>query len=214
MGKCNSWTRYKPRIRKWRVFKSWTKTRYQLSINRDDKKKLKSSGVNYIVNAEKSPGDIYKQISTLKAEKQITYLVVDDGKQLKTLKQIATGMLFSSMDKGRTLQEITLDGGKFIRHERNLVIGPVLTEAEYEDFAVPYGVAQIIFLDVTSTTKPTGLANMKVYAKRYETKLHVIPMVEGYEETLIPLLDNENGLNYIMTDKNLLQEVNDFIKKS
>lgn len=180
----------------------------------NDQRQLHAIGIEEIVKVtDTSFQAIYQQLSKLKNSQTLVYLEVPDEQAYEKVKRVAIGLLFGSLERGVEWKNTTLTNGELIRHERNLVIGPLFTEEEYEQFALKNGVAQLIYLYAASTTAHQQVENVKMLATQYGIPLKVIPMASGYEEQLIPLLQEENGLNYIMTDDELLMFVNDFIKR-
>ena len=153
----------------------------------------------------------YRLIKEAKEEKDLTYLVTDTGQI--DVKQMAIGLLYGSDQRGKELERIVFANGETKRHERNLLVGPMLESSEYETFAIAYGAAQIIYLQSPSTGTNEEMENVRQSAKEQGITLHVVTMTTGYEDELIPLLDQESGLNYIMTEDSLLADVNAYLKK-
>lgn len=179
-----------------------------------DKAALANVGIeSYVTIEDESNLSLYKQVQAVKEAKQLTYFIVNNLETMNRLAQMTTGVFYGSMTRGTEFENITLTQGTFIREERNFVIGPMLTAEEYNSFALSKGVAQIIYLYSSSLASEEKLAEVKRLAKEHHIPLHVIPMHKGYEEKLVPLLNNENGLNYLMTDAELMPTVKDFIKQ-
>ena len=153
----------------------------------------------------------YRLIKEAKKQKNLTYLVA--GKQQQQVKRLATGLLYGSDQRGKEFEEIAFVNGQAKKHERNLLVGPILEPEEYETFATVYGAAQIIFLQSPSTSSDEEVQRVKDLAASHHIEVEVVLMTTGYEEQLIPLLDHESGLNYIMTDASLTADVNAYLKK-
>ncbi|MFK2826879.1 hypothetical protein QYG89_14585 [Bacillus sp. B190/17] len=180
----------------------------------NDKRKLSKIGIEqYIHVNDVSVLSLYKIVQQIKEKEQLTYVIVNNIETMETLEKIATGFLFGSRDRGKGFESIVLREGSLIRHERNLVIGPILSGDEYESFALKNGVAQLIFLYAASITSEEKLEEIKQMAHQYDIPLKVIPMHKGYEEELVPAINRENGLNYIMAEKEVIQLVHEFIKQ-
>jgi len=180
----------------------------------NDKKKLSQIGIEqYVYTKSGGALDLYDLAQQIKGSEQLTYVIADNEEIMKRFEIIATGLLYGSMDLGKSFKSTSLKDGDLIRHERNLVIGPVLGEEEYESFALNNGVAKLTFLYAASITSEEKLAMIKNMANQHHLQLQIIPMHSGYEDELVPLINNESGLNYIMTEEVVKQEVHLFIKQ-
>lgn len=153
----------------------------------------------------------YHVTKEMKEQQRFAYLVADLDQ--KRVTRIATGLLYGSAQRGEELEEIIFANGQAKRHERNLLVGPMLEPSEYVTFATAYGVAQIIFLQSPSTSSEAEMEKVKELGATHDIEINVVRMTTGYEEELIPLLDRESGLNYIMTEDSLTPEVNAYLKK-
>ncbi|PID20457.1 hypothetical protein CSV61_14400 [Sporosarcina sp. P3] len=153
----------------------------------------------------------YQLIKEVKDQKRLAYLVA--GPYQKQVTRMATGLLYGSAQRGEELEEIKFINGQAKRHERNLLVGPMLESSEYMTFATAYGVAQVIYLQSPSTSSEEEMKQVKELGAAHHIKVKVVQMTTGYEEELIPLLDRESGLNYIMTEDSLTSEVNAYLKK-
>lgn len=153
----------------------------------------------------------YRLIKEAKKQKNLTYLVASE--QQKQVKRLATGLLYGSDQRGKEFEELVFANGQAKRHERNLLVGPMLKPSEYETFATAYGAAQIIFLQSPSTSSDEEVQQVKDLSAVHDITVEVVKMTTGYEEHLIPLLDHESGLNYIMTEDSLTDDVNAYLKK-
>ena len=157
-----------------------------------------------------NPTEQYRLIKEAKEQRRLTYLVAETQQQVK---RIATGLLYGSDQRGKEFEEIVFANGQAKRHERNLLVGPMLEPSEYKTFALAYGVAQIIYLQSPSTSSEEEVERVKELGETLHITINVVRMTTGYEEELIPLLDHESGLNYIMTEDSLTPEVNAYLKK-
>lgn len=153
----------------------------------------------------------YKVIKEAKEQKRLIYIVA--GSKQQQIKRMATGLLYGSDQRGKELEGIIFANGQAKRHERNLLVGPMLEPSEYETFATAYGAAQIIYLQSPSTSTSAEVKQVKELGEAHHILVKVVRMTTGYEEELIPLLDHESGLNYIMTEDSLTPEVNAYLKK-
>ncbi|MFD1928763.1 hypothetical protein ACFSFY_12040 [Sporosarcina siberiensis] len=179
-----------------------------------DRELLTSIGVEEVIlPSDTSIKGHYDLIGKVKESKKLVYLVANTIEEADQLERIAIGMLFGSFTRGIEFDDKKFAKGSLLKHERNLVIGPLLTEAEFKSFGQASGIAQILYLYSASMTTETELEEIKELASDHGIPLKVIPMYENYEDTFIPLLDYENGLNYIMVEAEFQQLVNDYIKK-
>lgn len=176
-----------------------------------DREKLQSIGVQQFLKTDGlNRTETYEAIQKAKKEKKLTYLIDGNLQQAKTT---ATGLLYGSLNRGEEWKELQLANGKPSRHERNLIVGPMLAPEEYETFIQEKGVAQLILLYSPSTEDDQTVDEAKRLARKAGVKFEMVPMATGYEDELIPLLDEENGLNYIMTEEEFIPEINAYLKK-
>ncbi|WP_338750783.1 hypothetical protein [Bacillus sp. FJAT-52991] len=178
-----------------------------------ERNRLSASGIESFVSIkpQAKTTELYKQALAISKNKQLTYISVPDQSTMNRLANILTGLLLGSDNGSTTLKDQTLTNGSTIFLDRNMVIGPMLTKEEYESFALSNGVAQLIFLYSPSVMSESLMEEVKSIAKQHAIPLKIIPMYPGYEEELIPVLNKENGLNYIMTAPELIPHVNEFL---
>lgn len=179
-----------------------------------DQERLKQMGIEQFITVnDASLLNQYQQIKQIKDQKKLTYLIVNNEETLNSLDQIANGQLYGTNKGKKLLKEIMLANGTFMPHERNLAIGPILNPDEYDSFALKNGIAQIIFLYSSSITSKEKKEALERLAAERGIPFYTIPMYEGYEKELLPLIENENGFNYLMVEPQLIQEVHSFIKQ-
>ncbi|MDV6378303.1 hypothetical protein ORD22_08590 [Sporosarcina sp. GW1-11] len=180
--------------------------------NKVERDRLRSMGITEFVQMDELDlKEKYRQVKEAKEQKRLTYLVTT--KQNKQVKRLAMGLLYGSETRGKEFEDIIFAMGEAKRHERNLLVGPMLEPSEYLSFANTYGVAQIIYLRSISTSTDEEVQEIEALAAEHHISLTVLPMISEYEEILIPLLDKESGLNYIMVENSLVPEVNAYLKK-
>lgn len=193
----------------------WVGRKYLIgcSPSEEERTTLRAIGVEQFIDLDgMTLGQQYEQLKRVKHERRPSYIITSRHEQ-EQVKQVAVGLLYGSMTGGQEWETLTLAGATPIRHERNLLLGPMLLPEEYESFALEKGVAQIILLYSPSTTSEETLTKASVEAERRGISIRSIPLVNNYEKDLISLIESENGLNYIMTEKELLPLVNTYIKK-
>ncbi len=182
--------------------------------NETDNNILKSIGVSQTISLDGlTEVEQYEAIKQAKKQGKLTYFVVSNNEQQQQVKQQAIGLLYGSVTRGEEWESLTLKQGIPTKHERNLLIGPMLDTSEYDSFALKSGVAQLILLYSPSTMNEKAIKVVQDETTKRGITLALIPMVNNYEDTLIPLIEAENGLNYIMTDAELIPVVNAYIKK-
>ncbi|AXI00134.1 hypothetical protein DV702_10640 [Sporosarcina sp. PTS2304] len=179
---------------------------------KEESDRLRELGITDFVDMDElSLDEQYLSIKESKENKSLTYLVT--AKKSKQVKRVAIGLLYGSDTRGKEFDDIAFSLGKVKRHERNLLVGPMLEPKEYSTFAKTYGVSQLFYLRSISTSSDEELSVIEKLAAENHISLVVIPMISQYEELLIPLIDKESGLNYIMVESSLIPEVNDYLKK-
>ncbi|WP_217586102.1 hypothetical protein [Lentibacillus saliphilus] len=176
-------------------------------------KRLKEAGVNTfrMIGRNASKKTIYQTLLNVKQQKQTAYIYVEVQSAIPRIKQMLYGLLYGNDGKNPAFDGLALTRGSVYNHERNLIVGPVLSKAEYESLAMEHGFAQIIYLHSASVTDTSQLQAIKEQAEHAHIPLHVIDMSEGYESELIDQIEQENGLNYVMTDDELVEYINEFI---
>ncbi|OZI11145.1 hypothetical protein CEW92_13180 [Bacillaceae bacterium SAS-127] len=174
---------------------------------------LVTSGIESFVSIDPkaSATDLYKQALAISESKQLTYISVSDQATMNRLEKMVTGLLLGSINGRETLKNQTLTNGATIFLDRNMVIGPILSKEEYDSFALSNGVAQLILLYSPSVMSESNMQEVQTIAEQHSIPLQIIPMYPGYEEQLVPALNSENGLNYIMTAPDLIPHVNEFL---
>ncbi|WP_203361432.1 hypothetical protein [Bacillus sp. REN10] len=183
------------------------------SPSASEQNRLATNGVESFISIQSnmSTSNLYQQALNVIQTKKLTYMAVPDEITMNRLDKIITGLLLGSANGNSNLRELTLTNGKTIFLDRNMVIGPMLMKEEYESFALTNGVSRLIFLYSPSITSESEMKEVTNLTKQYGIALDIIPMYPGYEEKLIPALNKENGLNYIMTAPELIPHVNEFL---
>lgn len=179
-----------------------------------DKKTLSEYGVEAFIEMNgKDINTIYQEIQQAILSRKLTYWSADDPTQQQRVMRIAEGLLYGSLTRGTEFKDKELTTGVISRHERNLLVGPMLTPKEYETFAQANGVAQLIYLRSASMETDLDRNDIQIATKQANIPLLMIDLQEDYAEELLPLLEQEQGLTYVMTDASLIPQINDYLKQ-
>ncbi|WP_332646491.1 hypothetical protein [Lysinibacillus sp. 54212] len=156
---------------------------------------------------------LYKEALLIAKEEKVTYIITKDAATMKTMTTMLFGVMYGFELPKKQYNGLQLTNGVLDVHERNLTLGPILTEEDFTSFVLPQGVKQIIFLNSPSTTSEKELKRLVALAKKYNVTMKTINLAANYEQELVPLLNAESGLNYVMIDPQLMQVVRDYIKQ-
>ena len=180
----------------------------------NDKTKLNSLGIEEIVDANgKNIGELYEMIKAAIEKEQLTYWKTDTKEQQQFISRIAEGLLYGSLTRGEEFKDLQLTTGTITKHERNLLVGPMLSLEEYRDFAQINGVAQLIYLRSASIESLADMDKIKSMSEEANIPLSIIELEENYAEKILPLIESEQGLTYVMTDASLISQVNAYLKQ-
>lgn len=179
-----------------------------------DRKLLSSVGVEKFVDAsEIDSANLYTSVKHAVESKKLTYWIGKDALQQQQIARIAEGLLYGSLTRGVEFVDNKLKTGITTKHERNLLVGPMLTPAEYETFAQKNGIARIVYLHAASLQTNEDSFFVKETSEKAGIPLSQIDLEGDYADQLLPLLENEQGMTYIMTDASLIPQVNAYLKK-
>lgn len=179
----------------------------------NDRKALTSIGVeNYVDVSGMDIAQLYSSIQQAIKSKQLTYWIGKDADQHQQISRVAEGQLYGSLTRGEEFKDKALTTGVITKHDRNLLVGPMLTPSEYETFAQANGVARIIFLRAASLETKQNSEVIRKFTEEASIPLFIIDLQENYADELLPLLEQEQGLTYIMTDASLIPQVNAYLK--
>lgn len=180
----------------------------------DEKEIVSGYGIEVFSDVNELTTDaLYKKIQKAVNAKELTYFTTDDPVQQQKTMRIAEGLLYGSLTKGKEFKDQALTTGNITKHERNMLVGPMLTEEEYETFAQANGVAQLIYLRSASTETAEVRDEIENAAKKMNIPLVTIDLLDEYADKLLPLLEQEQGLTYIMTEASLIPQVNAYMKQ-
>lgn len=179
-----------------------------------DKQTLVEAGIEQFIPVnETTIATRYDMIQKAIQDKKMTYWITDDAAEQQQTARIAEGLLYGSLTRGEEFIDLELEHGTLSKHERNLLVGPILIEEEYESFAQANGVAHLIYLRSASLEASDTTSNIQQMAEQAKMPLTIIDLEENYDETLLPLLEQEQGLTYLMTDTTLISVINSYLKK-
>lgn len=156
---------------------------------------------------------LYNEALKIAKNEQVAYIITKDEPTMKTLTTMLYGVMYGFEQPKMEYNGLQLTNGVLDVHERNLTLGPILAEKDFTTFVLPQGVKQIIFLNSPSTMTEKELRQLSALAARYNVNMEVIDLTANYEQELVPLLNAESGLNYVMVDPQLMQVVRDYIKQ-
>lgn len=177
-------------------------------------KRWKQLGVEQFVEIPKtSLAEQYKLAQKLKEQKQLTYAYTDDVALSEQFKRMQTGIMFGAYDDYKLFDGVKLTNGTLEQIQRNVVVGPILTEKEFATFAIANGFSKIIFLNSATLAKEDLSKDLENYTKQYNISIKQMIMKPDFQEKLINSVNKETGYTYIMVDEFLIQTVVDYLKR-
>ena len=196
------------------LFKLGAKMLVGLPPSKSSRTALQQAGVRHFVEVSTlAKQDLYQLAKTQLAKKETTYFYVANEQLGAEFYKILKGLVFGSAEGVNEYRDIALTNGTTGQYKRNIVAGPILTDEEFESFALANGVAQILFLYPSSVIDQPTKAHIEEMAQKSGIPLELIIMKSGFEETLVSSINKQSGLTYILTDSMLLDVVNDYLKK-
>ena len=181
------------------------------SLTAQQQQEMKQLGIErFIELKETNPILQYKQLKDMIQEEQLTYVIVPPSEQQAVYKMLH-GLLYGyNYTFGK---DINILDGRGIVDTRNLTYGPVLTEQEIIDFIIPNGIKQVVYIYVHAITTPEELEQLKQMMEKYNIDFKVFEPEENYEKKVIPVVNDEQGGNYIMAHEDILPTVFDLLEK-
>ena len=178
-----------------------------------DKQLLETYGVETFVDTRgMDTNTLYRTIYDATTSKQLTYWITPDSASQKKTTRIAEGLLYGSLSRGEEFVDQKLTNGSITKHERNLLVGPILSVEEYETFAQANGVSHLIYLRSSSIETDLSTEEIQELTTQLGVPLSIIDLQNDYADSLLPALEQEQGMTYIMTDASLISQVNAYLK--
>ncbi|MEG0261387.1 MAG: hypothetical protein RR595_04535 [Lysinibacillus sp.] len=157
--------------------------------------------------------ELYQIAENSVKQQETTYFYTNDTQRAEQFFKMINGLLYGSRPSMAEFNDVELTNGMLKQYKRKLVVGPTLTDSEFESFALANGVARIILLHPASLIDENTKNHMQKMADQYQIPLTLIPMEEGFEEPFVSAINKELGLTYVLTDAALLDTVNQYVKK-
>lgn len=181
------------------------------ALNEQQKERLKAIGIEQFVDVQGDLAQSYQQIKAIIAQEKLTYIsTLAENKE--AVYKIVHGMVYGYEDYFSAQDAGLLDGQAYV-DVRNLTYGPIITEEQMLEFIIPNGIKKVLYLHVAATTSEQELQQIKMLFEKYKVDLAVYPIGEGYEKTIIPIINAEQGSNYLMMDEAVLPSVMDLLDK-
>lgn len=181
--------------------------------NAADRKTLENVGIETFVNTKgMDTNTLYHAIQEATVSQQLTYWITNSASEQLRVARIAEGLLYGSLTRGEEFVDKKLETGSITKQERDLLVGPMFTTEEYETFAQANGVAHLIYLRSSSLDSQLSTEEIQELANKAGIPLSVIDLQDDYADSLLPSLEQQQGLTYIMTDASLIPEVNAYLK--
>lgn len=181
------------------------------TLNEQQKERFKAIGIEQFVEVQGDLVQSYQQIKEMVAQEKLTY-VTTSAQNVEAINKMLYGMVYGFEKYHAAQKENLLDGKAYI-DVRNLTYGPILTEQQILEFIIPNGIKKVTYLHVAAATTEQELEQIKELFEKYQVDLAVYPIEEGYEKTIIPIINAEQGSNYLMTDEMVLPAVMEVLDK-
>lgn len=181
------------------------------ALNEQQKESLKAIGMEQFADVQGDIVQSYQQVKDIIAQDKLTYISTA-AENKEAVYKIVHGMVYGYEDYSSSRDAGLLDGQAYV-DVRNLTYGPIITEEQMLEFIIPNGIKNVLYLHVAATTSEQDLQQIKSLFEKYKVDLTVYPISEGYEKTIIPILNAEQGSNYLMTDEAVLPTVMDLLDK-
>lgn len=179
-----------------------------------DRAVLIKMGIEVFINADGlNTNTLYETIQKAVDAQQLVYWITDDPDNQQRVARMAEGLLYGSLTRGEAFKDKVLETGTITKHERNLLVGPILAPEEYKSFAQINGIAQIIYLRSVSTESSASKDEIERMAKQANIPISIIELQEDYADIILPLLEQEQGMTYVMTNASLIPQVNAYLKQ-
>lgn len=181
-------------------------------LTQEQQQHLKSVGVEEIVQLKGTDAvSYYKELKDVIKRDKLSY-IVSPKEDIQPLYTMLYGLVYGYEDYF-TIRDANLLNEKVMVDVRNLTYGPILDEQQIQDFIIPYGIKKVIFIYAAAVTSEQELQQIQKLYEKYSIDFEVFPMGPDYEKDVIPIINAEQGSNYLMVHEEMLFTVYDLLDK-
>jgi hypothetical protein len=147
-------------------------------------------------------GSVYRLALELLASPEPAYVFAWAGAEaaaqrfMRVMKGMHEGFERDEIAGMQTLERGTVT---LLRRQRNVLLGPELTENEWETFLQANGIGKVIMLYAPSLQTRGDMEKVRALAENHQIILDVIPMFETFAKEIVDAAYRENETMYLMT---------------